>query len=1102
MFELTNIRRKTKRQRLLSLALAGALSFVQIAPAHALISNTVTARGEYFGTVVTDTDSYDVDVVDAAPSMLVNKTALINDTDGSSSLSDGDVAEFTITLENNGNVSIDTIGLVDTLEQNGTPLTLTSAPVLVSGDATNPGVLDVGEVWTYQASYAIQQANIDDGNDLDNTAAFTGNSPSGPVSGQDDVAVSLAGFSDISLDKAPVSASFARPGDVVTWQLTVTNTGDTTLSAMTVTDDYADTLSCAISSDATIATLAPGAIETCTATYTILAADIASTPLTNTATVSGTGGGVIVSDTATADLPREDANLVTVKSITNGGVGSMSGDTITYEIVVTNAGTADATNISLTDLLPAGLTATVNNGTVTAGSYDSVSGIWTIPSLLNGTNATLTLEGIIDPGQAGNLISNVVSAAESDENDPTTVGDVLTVIFTPIAVPIIAVDDTLGAPIDGAYPLTNVINVFDGDTLAGAPVDSTTVTPTVVGTWPPGFSLNPDGSIDIAGNVPSATYMFDYQICEIADPDNCSIATVTIPIVSSIPRLAGTVFEDNNQNGTLDGTDTPVPGYIVELVRTGIVIATTTTDSLGEYEFTGFIPGTYDVVFIDPVSDIGVGLIQTVVVGPNDNIVDQDLPIDPSGVVYSSLYGTSVAGAIVTIVDGSGNPLPNACLLRNQQSQVTGADGEYRFDIIPGADPACPASSTQYSLEITQPSGYLPLPSAQIPPQAGILDPSVCVEDAIPGGACNLHTSNTPAPVSTPSPYYLDFLIGAGDPGIVFNHIPIDRLLTPGSSGLTIAKTSGVATARLGDTIAYTITITNTLSGAFSGVVVSDTLPEGTLYLPGSATVGGVPNEPAVAGRNLTFTGLNIPGSGSVDINLTVRFGQQVSGSELVNIAYASDSTGNQLTDIARAIVRIEVDPVFACSTIVGRVFDDLNRNGYPDDGEIGLAGVRLATVKGLLITTDEFGRYSIPCAELPDADIGSNFILKLDERTLPTGYRVTSENPRTVRVTAGKMTNLNFGAAISRVVRIDLSGTAFAVDSEKPSPALDRGINQLVRSLETEPSVLRLTYYDSGEGNELARDRLDEVEKLVRQRLRRSRIGVDLWIEKRVVTR
>ncbi|MEM9575159.1 MAG: hypothetical protein AAF870_08020, partial [Pseudomonadota bacterium] len=497
-----------------------------------------------------------------------------------------------------------------------------------------------------------------------------------------------------------------------------------------------------------------------------------------------------------------------------------------------------------------------------------------------------------------------------------------------------------------------------------------------------------------------------------------------------------------------------------------------------------------------------VGFIQSVIVGPNDNIIDQDLPIDPSGVVYNSLNGDPIAGATATLVGSNGNPLPAACLLQNQQNQVTGSDGEYRFDIVVGAAPACPVGSTQYTIEISAPTGFLPLPSSQIPPQPGILDPTVCVEDAIPGGVCNLHTENVPAPIASPSPYYLDFLIGAGDPGVVYNHIPLDPVLSPSSSGLTITKTAGAATARIGDTINYTITINNSLTGPYTGVNVSDTLPKGTLYAPGSATIAGSPSEPTVEGRILTFTDLTIPGSGSLEINLSARFGQQISDTELVNIAYAFDSLGNQLTNVARAIVRVEIDPVFACSTIVGRVFDDLNSNGYPDDGEPGLPGVRLATVKGLLITTDEHGRFSIPCAELPDVDTGSNFILKLDDRTLPTGYRVTSENPRTVRVTAGKMTTMNFGAAISRVVRIDLSGTAFKTDSEEPSSALDRGIDQLVRSLETEPSVLRLSYYDRGEGKELADQRLAEVEKLVRQRLKRSRIGVDLWIEKRIVQR
>ena len=78
------------------------------------------------------------------------------------------------------------------------------------------------------------------------------------------------------------------------------------------------------------------------------------------------------------------------------------------------------------DLLPAGLTATVNNGNVTQGSYDSVSGVWTIGTLADGAMATLTLEGTLDADQAGNTITNITTAAEGDQPDPTTDGDDLT----------------------------------------------------------------------------------------------------------------------------------------------------------------------------------------------------------------------------------------------------------------------------------------------------------------------------------------------------------------------------------------------------------------------------------------------------------------------------------------------------------------------------------------------------------------------------------------------------------------------------------------------------------------------------------------------------
>ena len=88
-------------------------------------------------------------------------------------------------------------------------------------------------------------------------------------------------------------------------------------------------------------------------------------------------------------------------------------------------------------------------------------------------------------------------------------------------------------------------------------------------------------------------------------------------------------------------------------------------------------------------------------------------------------------------------------------------------------------------------------------------------------------------------------------------------------------------------------------------------------------------------------------------------------------------------------------------------------------------------------IRTDSKGRYHVPCASLPDQDIGSNIVLKLDERRAPSGFRVTTENPRVVRLTAGKMTKVNFGVQIARVVELHRvpppCGVPLGGDAEPP---------------------------------------------------------------------
>jgi len=209
-------------------------------------------------------------------------------------------------------------------------------------------------------------------------------------------------------------------------------------------------------------------------------------------------------------------------------------------------------------------------------------------------------------------------------------------------------------------------------------------------------------------------------------------------------------------------------------------------------------------------------------------------------------------------------------------------------------------------------------------------------------------------------------------------------------------------------------------------------------------------------------------------LQLLLAVSSGVSEGEYVNRAQVLDTAiGGAVSGEATATVRVVPDPDFDCTDVIGKVFDDRNLNGRQDSGEDGLFGVRVVTVRGLIATTDEHGRFHITCAAVPDEDRGSNFILKLDERSLPTGYRLTTENPRVQRATRGKMIRINFGATIHRVVRIDVADGVFEPDTTELRLQWAPRIAQLVAELKKAPSMLRLSYLADIEREALVRRRL-----------------------------
>ena len=155
---------------------------------------------------------------------------------------------------------------------------------------------------------------------------------------------------------------------------------------------------------------------------------------------------------------------------------------------------------------------------------------------------------------------------------------------------------------------------------------------------------------------------------------------------------------------------------------------------------------------------------------------------------------------------------------------------------------------------------------------------------------------------------------------------------------------------------------------------------------------------------------------------------------------------------------------------------------GVQDEEEKGIPGVRLATARGLLATTDEYGRFHISCAITPHEGRGSNFMLKLDDRTLPSGYRASTDLVSVQRATRGKALRFSFGASIHRVVGFDLADAVFEPGTAEIRNQWKPRLQLLLGELQKAPAVLRLSYVADLEDPALVDQRVKTVKRQIEE--------------------
>ena len=120
----------------------------------------------------------------------------------------------------------------------------------------------------------------------------------------------------------------------------------------------------------------------------------------------------------------------------------------------------------------------------------------------------------------------------------------------------------------------------------------------------------------------------------------------------------------------------------------------------------------------------------------------------------------------------------------------------------------------------------------------------------------------------------------------------------------------------------------------------------------------------------------------------------------------------------------------------------------------------------------------------------------------MPTGYRVTTENPRVERATRGKMIKFNFAAAIHRVVKLDLADGVYEPGTTEMRVQWKQRMALLLKELMKARSVLRLSYLAEVESQGLVKERLDAAKSEVEMTWKRAGGKYDLSIETEVFWR
>ncbi|MBQ3358350.1 MAG: DUF11 domain-containing protein [Microbacterium sp.] len=860
----------------------------------------------------------------------------------------GDTITYTVTVENTGSVDY-TDGAPASFSDD---LSAVLDDAAYNGDADNgatyteptlswSGALAAGESITVTYSVTVNDPNT--GDDV-LTNAVVPTSPGGDcVPGECETTTDVQSY---TVSKT-ASATSVQLGGTITYTVTVTNTGGvdyTTAAPASFTDDLSAVLDDASYNDdatngATVTgntlawsgALAAGESIDIVYSVTVNSPNTGDNVLTNAVVPTGDGGSCDPAEVCETVTPVQSYTVTK----TADAVDVIPGDTITYTLTITNTGEAAYTAESpaaLTDDLSEVLDDATYNGDVTGGAtYAAPVLSWSGP-LAVGETVTLTYSVTVnDPVTGDSQIDNAVVTenggnCEPGSTDPACLvnipsgsftvskdasatsalpGDVIT--YTVTVTNTGAIDYTADEPASFDDNLANVLDdaTYNDDASNGATVTGTTLS------WSGPLAVG--ASIEITYSVtvnPAGSGAGDLNLGNIV-----------------VPTAPG---GDCDPEGEC-ATDTPIGQFQVSKASSGtgevnegdVLTYTITVTNNSAVDFTEDAPASFTDDLSAVLDDATYNDDATEGATVDGTTLSWEGPI-AAGATTTITYSVTVNAAgdgdgILTnaVVPGDGGTCIGECstedaLQAYTASKTSSAGGSVTVgDVVTYTVTITNTGAVDYTDE--EPASFTDDLSA-------VLDDATYNDDASEGATVTGNTLSwsgaLPSGASLEITYSVTVLAAGTGDGVLTNAVvptgpgggcdpEAECSTTDALRSFTVDKSASATTVTRGQTLTYTIIVTNTGAAAFTADAPANVTDDLTGVLDDATYNGDASNGATYAAPILSWS-LAIPVEASVTLTYSVTVNDELGPDlELINVVTPGD--GGECLDEGSCITNTPV---------------------------------------------------------------------------------------------------------------------------------------------------------------------------------------------------